>query len=107
MKKILLAGVALAALAAGPAMAGSAQGTPFKVSLTVQAGCSIQTDVGAINFAGSNGGGVPGDIQATPSVQCNNGGNYSVYLTSANTTGTPTRILKDPTVRRVVCHYPL
>ncbi len=70
-------------IASSAAMAGSTAGTPFDVTITVDAGCNITTDLLPIDWGGVQGTlGKPGPISRPVRVICTNGATYGFHLES-------------------------
>ncbi len=80
------AAAALSTLLASSAFAGTVAGGSFKVQVTVAAGCSIKTDMAAIDFGTVSGVAAVGPAAQTtsPVIICTNTTPYDLHMTTAN-----------------------
>jgi len=83
-KYAFAAAAALSALiASSAAMAGSTDGTGFDVTITITAGCNIDTDLTAVDWGSVQGTAKkPDAIKRPVKVTCTNGSTYGFHLTS-------------------------
>ena len=84
-KYLFAAAAAVSTLLATSAMAGTVSGSSFQVSVSVNAGCSISSDLSAVTFAATAGtAAVPGSQSSSASIICTKGTPYDFHMTTAN-----------------------